>query len=292
MISVLIPAYNWNVYPLVLALYNQLEEEDIPFEVLVIDDASESEFHPLNQKINSIEHCSFQSLKKNIGRGSLRNLLASQSVYDWLLFLDCDVKPIGRGFVKKYIAVAKKAKGTVFCGGIAYRKEDRSKGELRYNFGVKSEEVALSVREKRPIKYFFTANFFIHRHIFDRIHFEESLKKYGREDLLFASTLEKEGVFIKQIENRVYHLGIDSNEVFTMKTMQATENLFFLADNKLVKERDHLLLRVALLLNDCKIGVFFGKKHAYFKKKAIENSSVIYLNLLKISYLCFLFNRK
>ncbi|QCD61563.1 glycosyltransferase family 2 protein [Tenacibaculum maritimum] len=159
MISVLIPAYNWNVYPLVLALYNQLEEEDIPFEILVIDDASESEFHPLNQKINSIEHCSFQSLKKNIGRGSLRNLLASQSVYDWLLFLDCDVKPIGRGFVKKYIAVAKKAKGTVFCGGIAYRKEDRSKGELRYNFGVKSEEVALSVREKRPIKYFLQQTF-------------------------------------------------------------------------------------------------------------------------------------
>ena len=40
MLSILIPTYNYSVFPLVLELKNQADLLAIPYEVLVLDDAS------------------------------------------------------------------------------------------------------------------------------------------------------------------------------------------------------------------------------------------------------------
>ena len=40
MLSILIPTYNYNVYPLVMELKSQADELDLSYEILVQDDAS------------------------------------------------------------------------------------------------------------------------------------------------------------------------------------------------------------------------------------------------------------
>ena len=46
MLSILIPIYNYNSYPLVQELHKQCLESDIDFEILCQDDASNSELKP------------------------------------------------------------------------------------------------------------------------------------------------------------------------------------------------------------------------------------------------------
>ena len=70
MLSILIPTYNYNVYPLVSELHKQCLECEIDFEIIVIDDGSKLFFNE-NQEINSFKNCRFEILEKNIGRSGI-----------------------------------------------------------------------------------------------------------------------------------------------------------------------------------------------------------------------------
>ena len=41
MMSILIPTYNYNAFPLVKAIYEQAQNIDIPFEIICRDDGSQ-----------------------------------------------------------------------------------------------------------------------------------------------------------------------------------------------------------------------------------------------------------
>ena len=58
MLSILIPTYNYNVYPLLTELKKQADLANLPYEILVLDDAS-SLFIAENSKINVLENCSY-----------------------------------------------------------------------------------------------------------------------------------------------------------------------------------------------------------------------------------------
>jgi glycosyltransferase involved in cell wall biosynthesis len=68
MLSILIPVYNYSVYPLVSELQKQCLESNIQFEILCQDDASNL-FKIENEKINSLENCNFSVNNLNVGRG-------------------------------------------------------------------------------------------------------------------------------------------------------------------------------------------------------------------------------
>ena len=89
MLSILIPTYNYNIFPLVTELVNQAKVLKIEFEIITIDDGS-NQFQIENHKINHLENCSYTVLSNNIGRSSIRNLLAKKAKFKWLLFLDAD----------------------------------------------------------------------------------------------------------------------------------------------------------------------------------------------------------
>ena len=103
MLSILIPTYNYNIVPLVRDLRSQLHKENIIFEIICIDDASQSELNLINEEINSFEFCSFSSLEKNFGRSKIRNFLAKKAKYEWLIFLDGDVLPAQSSFIFNYL---------------------------------------------------------------------------------------------------------------------------------------------------------------------------------------------
>jgi glycosyltransferase involved in cell wall biosynthesis len=287
MLSVLIPTYNYNAFILVNTIHQQLVLAQIAFEIICFDDGSKSELNVENEKINSLENARFKVLENNIGRSAIRNLLAKEATHKWLLFLDADVLPTNNQFIKNYIACFNTTK-TVFCGGLLYQHKKENLDLLRYKFGKKHEEISLEIRKKNPNKYFFTSNFLIEKEVFKTVIFEETLKKYGREDLLFSLKLIKSDYKIEHLENEVYHLGIDENKVFVAKTKKAMENLVFLEEEHLIENEEIALLKVAKNLKNFKLSRFAGNFYPTFEKLAIENSNVFYFNCMKVCYVCFL----
>lgn len=59
MLSILIPTYKYNTYPLVQELESQALKAIIPFEMICFDDGSFSVLKKENQKINTLINCCF-----------------------------------------------------------------------------------------------------------------------------------------------------------------------------------------------------------------------------------------
>jgi glycosyltransferase involved in cell wall biosynthesis len=287
MISVLIPTYNYNAFPLALEIHNQCLKAGLEFEIICLDDASKWQHNSRNQKINNLSHSVFEILPKNISRSAIRNLLAKKAKYDWLLFLDADVMPVKNDFIATYIRQISE-NGHVFCGGIAYENHLKNKKFLRYKYGKKHEEVALEKRIKESFKYFFTGNFFIEKKVFKEVEFEEKLLKYGKEDLMFSLGLSEKKFAITHLKNEVYHLGVEDNKTFIDKTKKAMENIVFLEKEGFFRKEKSKLLSFVAVLTLFRINLLLIKLHPFIERKAENLSSVWYLNLLKVSYICFL----
>ena len=121
MLSILIPAFNYDVQPLVLELQRQAEELVISYEIIVCDDASTENF-----EIDFTKNQSLLYLKNetNLGRTQTRQKLALNATFENLLFLDADVVPATSSFVATYNSFLKDT-FTVICGGCTY--EDKNK---------------------------------------------------------------------------------------------------------------------------------------------------------------------
>lgn len=285
MLSILIPTYNYNSFPLVEVLHKQLVAFKISFEIICIDDGSKSKLNIENQKINQLSLCSFELLEKNIGRSAIRNLLASKANYNWLLFLDADVLPKNNTFISKYLSCIKEGK-KVFCGGVAYNRTPDNINLLRYKYGIKYEEIKINKRNRSPYKFFFTSNFLIPKEFFEQVQFEEILLKYGREDLLFSLDLQKRGYKVIQIENEIYHLGLDDDFTFVSKTKEAMENIIFLEKKGLLEKEHGSLLKIVSKVELIGLLKLVGNLYPFFERVAIKRKSIFYFNCLKISYLC------
>tara|TARA_R110002049_G_scaffold73909_12_gene190954 strand:+ start:10483 stop:11355 length:873 start_codon:yes stop_codon:yes gene_type:complete len=287
MLSVLIPTYNYNAFLLVKEIYKQLILENLDFEIICLDDGSNSSLNKNNEEINTLSYCSFKSLKNNTGRSAIRNLLAKKATYNWLLFLDADVIPVKDNFIKNYMNCFKK-ENAVFCGGLLYQNKKENLSLLRYKYGKKHEEISLEKRKKKPEKYFFTSNFLIKKEVFESVKFEEKLTKYGKEDLLFSLELKKNNIPINHLSNEVFHLGIEENGLFVSKTKKAMENLVFLDDEQLIDASEMSLLNLVKIISNLKMTKLIAKLYPLSEKMSIRKSSVFYLNCLKVSYLCYL----
>jgi glycosyltransferase involved in cell wall biosynthesis len=287
MLSILIPTYNYNAFTLVQELHQQLLRSTVLFEIICIDDGSKSELNKSNQEINLLSHSSFIVLNENIGRSAIRNYLSKKAKYNWLLFLDADVKPVGNDLIYNYLSAIHHS-GNIFCGGIKYLESDENKKLLRYKYGINYEEIKIEKRKEQPYKFFFTSNFLISKDIFKTIQFEEKLKKYGREDLLFSLNLKNKKHNVVHLENEVYHLGIDDDATFVSKTKQAMENIAFLEQENLVSSKEGNLLKSVNYLKSFDVSKTIGKLTPYFERITIKKASLFYLNCLKVSYLCYL----
>ena len=104
MLSILIPTFNHLTTNLVKDLHLQCLESKIIFEIIIYDEASTDRKVSLeNSKLNKLSNVYYKRNKINIGRSAIRNKLAAESKYKWLLFIDADVIPKTKNFVKKYL---------------------------------------------------------------------------------------------------------------------------------------------------------------------------------------------
>ncbi len=291
MLSVLIPTYNYNVVQLVEILHEQLKNQNILYEIICFDNASKSILNIKNESINKMESSYFISLEKDVGRSKIRNLLAQKSKYDWLLFLDADVFPVTEKFIENYLATIQNDKKVVY-GGLKYKDEKPENNKLlRWVYGKNREEISLEERKRKPNNHFSSANFLIHKNIFNRYNFDERLTEYGHEDTLLGLELVKNKITITQIDNPVYHLGLDESSLFLQKTKTAVENLIKLQKQGKISELDNKLLKRYSEFKKIKaiklVAFLFEKNEKMMKRNLVSsNPSLFIFDLYKLGYLC------
>jgi hypothetical protein len=296
MLSILIPTYNYNVYNLVLELQRQCLELTIIFEIIAIDDKSNT-YILENEKINTLENCSYEILNSNIGRSRIRNLLAQKANYEWLLFLDADVFPKNKNFISTYIQHINKEQKIV-NGGLLYPDQKPQKSKMfRWIYGKNREVSPYLKRRKKPYLSFLTLNFLIHKGIFEKVRFNETIPNLRHEDTLFSYNLMQENIQIEHIDNSIYHYGMDDFEIAIRKENESLSALKYLIDNKLIPTdyvRISKLFSKIKKLNLIPALVIFHKatQHLFLKNLAGNNPSLYIFDLYRLGYLAKLEKNK
>jgi GT2 family glycosyltransferase len=248
MISILIPIYNYNCYPLVQILSAQVKNTKIEAEIICMNDASDPSYHPYFKQIQSLSGVRFISLTENTGRSAIRNKLADESQYPWLLFLDNDGIPEYSDFLLRYLQAAESHGSGILCGGRSYEltKPDRSDYYLHWLYGTSREVQSQSRRNENRYNGFQSNNFLIDRNSFNVLRFDESIEQYGHEDSLFGIKAEANKIPIYHIDNPVRHMGLEKAEAFLCKAEIACHNawMLFQSDKILVSKAMKLAYRI------------------------------------------------
>ena len=290
MLSILIPIFNYNTYPLVNELHKYCLESKLDFEILCQDDAS-NEFLDENQKINILENCNFSGNNLNLGRGTNINLLAEKAKFEWLLIMDCDTFPTKNVFIQNYISQINEAEKVVF-GGIEYKKEKPANDQLlRWFYGIARESLSVEKRNANPNGNALTSNILIKKNVFISNKFDESITKYGYEDLVFLSDLKKKGIVVKHIDNPTYHLGLETSKQFLKKTKTALENLKKLTATKSLNTSESKILKTYVLLEKMHltdlISFLFKKNEPNMVRNLLSKKpSLLLFDLYKLGYFC------
>jgi len=292
MLSVLVPIYNYNAYPLVEELHKQCIELGIVFEILCQDDASKSTLNTNNEKINSLSNCNFISLEKNVAHRQNRNLLAKRAKYEYLLFLDGDSIVINSHYIKNYINNLKEY--DVIYGGRLHPENYPSNQQiLRWKYGKFIEDKLAKDRLKKPYKCLLFNNTIIKKECFNKVKFDTEITLYGHDDTQLSYQLSLIPSKIHHIDNQIKHGDIDSNEVYINKTKNSIKSLLVLYASKKIDYRYVSLLKLYVFLKTTKlhlIALLFYKifKNTMTKNLVSNNPSLIVFNLFRISYMCSL----
>lgn len=288
MLSILIPTYNYNCVRLVRDLQEQTSRAEIEYEIIVADDASPNHPHKeKNREINTLPHCRLIELPKNVGRARIRNRLADEAQYEWLLFMDCDAEVISPTFITDYL---RHTDAEVVCGGLCHANALPSPTmSLRYAYEKRADKRrAARYRERKPYEQFITFCFMVRASVFHTIRFDDSITEYGHEDTLFGIELEKRGVDIRHIDNPMCQGGIETNEEFLKKTRAALRNLAIMEDSMLGHSS---LLNAYTLLQRLRItkhfARWFTKKEKYITAHLIGSTPSLWIfSLYKLGYYC------
>ena len=289
MLSILIPTFKYNIVPLVEEIYRQVLECNIKFEILVYDDGSESPHNIKNEAINLLDNCIFKKLPTNIGRSAIRNLLALNAQYNSLLFVDAGTFPKKNDFIKNYILINNQK---VISGGMTYlEKPPKKPYKLRWLFTKKREH---NINNCFVIC---SSNFLIKKEVFLLNPFDESLKKYGYEDVLFFDVLTEKKIPIHCYNNPVVHNADDDADTFIKKTEDAIENLIYLIQESKLKNEHSKIAKYYSKLEKVKLKGIVTKSFKIFRPFLRNNfnsafPSILLYDFYRLGYFCLIKTKK
>ena len=291
MLSILIPIYNYNSYTLVLELHKQCLECEIEFEIVCQDDVSSIYLHE-NNEINALQNCSISINKNNLGRGRNINSIAEKASFNWLLILDCDLFPTNKYFIKNYIEAINSSKYKIIFGGISYESRTvENQKLLRWVYGSKRESLPVKLRQKNPFSSALTSNILIEKELFIKNPFDNSIIKYGYEDLCLLSVLESKKNQILHINNSAYHLNLETSNQFLEKTKISLENLTFIIDANILNPKNLKIIKIYNLVKKNGLRKFVVFIFNKFEDRIIRNllsekPSLLLFDLYKLGYYC------
>lgn len=286
-LSILIPSYNDICLPLVETLKDQADMIDgLCYEIIVADDGStDASILGKNRKIADMEHCHFLERGINVGRAAIRNFLGQKAKYDWLIFIDCEVEP-STNLITKYANAETEA--DIICGGITIGGEENREGLcLRYMYEKSMEpSYTTAQRNKHGFYSFRTTNFMIKKDVLIRVPFNENIKTYGYEDVIFGKQLKQAGYRIEHIDNSVCMYAYEDNQLFIEKTEEALRTL-----KSFSKETGDFspILKVTSTLNRCHI-LWLVKLCFKMANKKLRNNlcgdnpKLLFYKLYKLGY--------
>lgn len=232
MFSILIPTYNYVCLDLVEALHRQAEalkrsQPDAPdVEIIVGDDGStDPATVAANRRIEAWPGCRLWTAGQNIGRAALRNRLAEQAVYPYLIFIDSDAVVEHDDFLLRYYRAVTLA--PVVAGGLYHPlRLPTPDVTLRYRYERNADRRRSAVwRARYPYGSFTAFNLLVRRDVIRAVPFDEKCRHYGYEDVLLGRTLERRGVPVAHIDNPLLHTGLDTNVAFLNKSETALRTL-------------------------------------------------------------------
>ena len=203
-------------------LQSQAAALGIDYEIIVADDGSTDEaVLRQNRTINALPCCRLLERGMNSGRAVIRNVLANEARYPWLLFIDSDMTVCRTDFIERYISTV----GDVVYGGLVIRHTTRQNLRARYELSRASEHT-LERRRQSPYHDFHTANFMIRRDLILTHPFDERFSRYGYEDVLLGKTLQMNAIGIEHIDNPLSFEIFESNAAFVSKTEEGLQTLY------------------------------------------------------------------
>lgn len=255
-LSILIPEYNHVCSQLVSDLQVQCERCGIEYEILVLDDGSTcKDSTEKNRGINNLARCTFIERPENKGRAFTRNELVNRSQGKNLLFIDSDAMVPAEKFISAYMDFAEK-EAVVFGGILHDRKHCGKESTLRYRYEKWAEpHFTAANRQKHPYQQLRSFNFMMPASVANRIPFDEGIRLYGYEDVLFGKQLERWHIPVIHIDNPLYNTDIEDNKTFLKKTEEALETL------KQMQEKignDSTLLKLHSALRKYHLSSFIG----------------------------------
>ncbi len=302
MLSICIPVYNFEVFPLINELYTQIKNSSTINELIVVDDCSQQQFKTANQRIKELPGVIYEELDKNIGRSKIRNYLCSKASFPYLLFMDCDALILDKNFVSNYFKAISKLDDTnsLICGGRTYqRQHPKDLTSLHWVWGNKREAFNAETRSRNPYQSFMTNNFVIAKTVLENNPFNEALSGYGHEDTLLGYEMKKKNVPIIHIDNPVEHIGLEEASVILEKTFESTKNLLKIYQIT-KKDKDFVciskLLRTFEIISKYQLTGFIKFLFKIFRK-AIEynlkssNPSIFLFDLYKLGIICRISNK-
>ncbi|MCD7972059.1 MAG: glycosyltransferase [Candidatus Azobacteroides sp.] len=292
MLSICIPIYNFDVRALTHTLREQGIQLNIPFELLLIDDASEENYSKINASLSDLSHVTYQVLENNTGRAKIRNLLAEKATYEHLLFIDCDSAILSPDYLKAYFELIITNTYGIVSGGRKYTDLPPEKDfYFHWYYGVYRESVSPG---------FMSNNFLIRRSLWEKVRFNENLTKYGHEDTLFQIELQRIGIPVGKINNPVIHMGLDNNKAFIKKSEDCIVNSLFILENQLIRNTEvkHFrLLDMYLKIKKLHLNKFFRYVYGFTHKK-IRSSffhrkpNLFLFDVYKLLYICSIADKK
>ena len=223
-LSVLIPNFNYVCLPLVRQLQTMLETAAIDYEIIVADDGStDQKTVDANRPIASLTNCQYIIRRENVGRAAIRNFLAQQARYAFLLFIDSDLTVVNSHFISKYIA---QTDPYVIDGGVSVG-DGLYDHNLRYLYEKAEESNHTAVcRQARPYQHLHTANLLVRRDLMLQYPFDERFRQYGYEDVFYGKMLRQHQIPISHIDNPMGFCTFESNPDFVAKTEEGLRTLY------------------------------------------------------------------
>jgi hypothetical protein len=138
-----------------------------------------------------------------------------------------------------------------------------------------------------------TGNFLVPKSIFLQFPLHDVITGYGHEDTLLGYKFQQAGIPMKHIDNPVFHLGLEENEVFFAKSKEAVFSLLrlkqlgYTVPSKLIS--GYNLLEKLNLVASC--AVFYPVFESRFIKNYIFSGnifSLFFFDLSRLLYFCTL----
>lgn len=226
-VSVLIPFLRDDPADLLTLLDEEAASVAGAVEVIVLDDgtADPALTARLTAQVKAMAlPARLITLPVNEGRAIGRNRLASAARGGSLLFLDSDMRPDHRRFLRDWAELVAREDPAVAFGGFSLLQAPTDpRFQVHRSMAAKSECVPYTERARQPEKYVYTSNLLVRRDVFEAEAFDSGFTGWGWEDVEWAMRVSRR-FRVVHLDNAATHMGLDTVDALARKYEQSAPN--------------------------------------------------------------------